>query len=212
MLADDDLGAVDLDHCHDPKTGAIDAWAQKEIDAANGAYVEVTVSSRGLRILGVVAGGELGRKWKIPNTTNGAAIEVYRRTNRYVTISGAQISGGAELTDIDVVLDDIARRFDTEKPQTPKPSSSSSSERHNADIDALITSGAPQGVRSEMFSRVVWALATAGYSLDEIQGKLAAHPDAIASKYSGRLEKEVERCLRKWSIKNPKSATSGAPG
>ena len=55
-----------------------------------------------------------------------------------------------------------------------------------------------------MFSRVVWALATAGYSLDEIQGKLAAHPDAIASKYSGRLEKEVERCLRKWSIKNPK--------
>jgi primase-polymerase (primpol)-like protein len=91
MLADDDLDAVDLDHCHNPETGAIDAWAQQEIDAANGAYVEVTVSGKGLRILGVGAGGELGRKWKIPDTTNGAAIEVYRRTNRYVTISGAQI-------------------------------------------------------------------------------------------------------------------------
>ena len=146
MLADDDLGAVDLDHCHDPKTGAIDAWAQKEIDAANGAYVEVTVSSRGLRILGVVAGGELGRKWRF-RTRRTARRSKLRRTNRYVTISGAQISGGAESTDIDVVLDDIARRFDTEKPQTPKParSSSSSSERHNADIDALITSGGAAG-------------------------------------------------------------------
>ena len=158
MLADDDLDAVDLDHCHDPKTGTIDAWAQKEIDAANGAYVEVTVSGRGLRILGVGAGGELGRKWKIPNTTNGAAIEVYRRTNRYVTISGAQISGGAELTDIDAVLDDIARRFDAEKPQTPKPAAPIGSFETPTDIDALITSGAPQGMRSEMFSRVVWAL------------------------------------------------------
>jgi hypothetical protein len=212
MLADDDLDAVDLDHCHDPQTGTIDVWAQKEIDAANGAYVEVTVSGQGLRILGIGAGGELGRKWKIPNTTNGAAIEVYRRTNRYITVSGAQISGGAELTDIDAVLDDIARRFDTEK-LTTKPAARDELDRPTApDIDALITIGAPQGARSEMFSRVVWALATAGYSLDEIQGRLAAHPDGIASKYAGRLEKEVERCFRKWSIKNPKQATSGAPG
>jgi hypothetical protein len=210
MLADDELDAVDLDHCHDPETGTIDAWAQKEIDTANGAYVEVTVSGQGLRILGVGAGGELGRKWKIPNTTNGAAIEVYRRTNRYITISGAQISGGAELTDIDGVLDDIARRFDTEKSQKPKPAIGLI--EHGADIDALIATGAPPGIRSEMFAKVVWALATAGYSLDEIQGKLAAHPDGIASKYSGRLEKEVERCFRKWSTKNPKQATSGAPG
>ena len=208
----DDLDAVDLDHCHDPETGAIDAWAQKEIDAANGAYVEITPSGKGLRILGVGAGGELGRKWKIPNTTNGAAIEVYRRTNRYVTISGAQIGGGSELTDIDAVLDDIARKFDCEKPQTTKPAARDELDHPPPlEIDALITSGAPQGMRSEMFSRVVWALATAGYSLDEIQGKLAAHPDGIASKYSGRLEKEVERCFRKWSIRNPKQAASETP-
>jgi hypothetical protein len=36
-------------------------------------------------------------------------------------------------------------------------------------------------VRSEMFSRVVWALATAGHSLDEIE---AGAPDAGNSKYS----------------------------
>ncbi len=207
MLADDDLDAIDLDHCHDPQTGTIDAWAQKEIDAANGAYVEVTVSGEGLRILGIGAGGELGRKWKIPDTTNGAAIEVYRRTNRYITISGAQISGGAELTDIDVVLDDIARRFDAQSAK-PEPSAARvTSGRHSADIDALIAIGAPPGSRSQMFARVVWALAAAGHSISEIHGKLAAHPDGIASKYSSRLEKEVERCFRKWSIKNPPKAT-----
>ena len=212
MLADDDLGAVDLDHCHDPETGKIDAWAQKEIDAANGAYVEVTVSGRGLRILGVGTGGELGRKWKIPNTTNGAAIETYRRTNRYITVSGAQIGGGAELTDIDAVLDDIARRFDAEKPQAPKPAAPIGSFETPTDIDALIVSGAPRGKRSEMFAKVVWALAAAGHSLDEIHGRLSAHPAGIASKYAGRLEKEIERCFRKWQIRNPKKATSGAPG
>jgi hypothetical protein len=126
MLADDDLGAVDLDHCHDPKTGAIDAWAQKEIDAANGAYVEVTVSSRGLRILGVVAGGELGRKWKIPNTTTGATIEVYTRTNRYVRIRGAQKSGGAELPHMPW-CSMTSPGGSTPKPQTPKPATLSSS-------------------------------------------------------------------------------------
>jgi hypothetical protein len=198
MLADDNLDAVDLDHCRDPQTSVIDAWAQKEIEAANGAYVEVTVSGRGLRILGIGTGSELGRKFKIPNATNGAAIEVYRKTNRYIIISGAQISGGDELPNIDAVLDDIARRFDAPK--------SAAKHSYSADIDSLIKNGAPRGTRSEMFSRVVWALASHGYSLDDIHKKLVAHPDGIASKYAGRLDREVERCFRKWQIQNPKAA------
>ena len=52
---------------------------------------------------------------------NGAAIEVYRRTNRYLTVSGAQIGGGAKLTNIDIVLDDIVRRFDTLNATAGKP-------------------------------------------------------------------------------------------
>src|SRR6516165_4166032 len=87
----DELGIVDLDDCIDPKTGKIDAWAQQEIDAAMGCYVEVTPSGRGLRILGISSGKELGRRWKVPNA-NGAGIEVYRKTNRYITITGLQIA------------------------------------------------------------------------------------------------------------------------
>jgi primase-polymerase (primpol)-like protein len=94
MLAGSDLGAVDLDDCRDPNTGTLAAWAKTEIDIAN-SYVEITASGTGLRILGIGSGAELQRKFRVPGATNGAAIEVYRRTNRYITVTGAEISGGA---------------------------------------------------------------------------------------------------------------------
>ena len=205
MLAGSDLGAVDLDHCYNSQSGKIEAWAQNEIDAAPGAYVEVTVSGKGLRILGIGAGDEIGRKWKIPNATNGAAIEVYRRTNRYVTVSGAQIAGSDELPYIDAALDDIARRFDDEKLEAPLAITATTT--YGADIDDIIKNGAPRGSRSEMFSTVVWTLAARGHSLEQIQQTLAAHPNGIAGKYAGRLERKSERCFRKWQLKNPAPAT-----
>ena len=52
MLTDTDIAAIDLDHCCDPVTGEIDRWAQEVIDMAAGAYVEITVSGAGVRIIG----------------------------------------------------------------------------------------------------------------------------------------------------------------
>jgi hypothetical protein len=170
-----------------------------------GAYVEVTVSGKGLRILGLGAGNELSRKWKIPNATNGAAIEIYRRTNRYITISGAQIAGSAKLPCIDAALDDIARRFD-ERDDKPLPFKSIAT-AHHGEIDDIIKNGAPRGSRSEAFSKVIWSLAARGHNLEQIQEQLAAHPNGIASKYAGRLERESERCFRKRQLKNPPPAT-----
>jgi hypothetical protein len=146
------------------------------------------------------------RKFRVPDAANGAAIEVYRATNRYITVTGAEISAGAELINIDPVLDGIVERYE--------PSAESSTENvaictTGVDIDNLIRSGAPKGMRSEAFSRVVWSLASSGYGLNEIKDKLAAHPNGIASKYAGRLDREVERCFRKWQIRNPKPTTSG---
>jgi hypothetical protein len=205
MLAGSDLGAVDLDHCRDPNTGTIDAWAQTELDAAN-SYVEITASGTGLRILGIGSGAELQRKFRVPSAANGAAIEVYRRTNRYITVTGAEISGGAELINIDAALDNVVARYET--PIDAKAGADISI-ACGLDIDDLIRNGAVKGQRSEAFSRVVWSLAGAGHSIDEIQQKLAAHPGGIATKYNGRLDREVERCFRKWQMRNPKRATSG---
>ena len=50
-LTDSDYAAIDLDKCRDPESGNIDAWAQDIIDRASGAYVEVTVSGTGLRVI-----------------------------------------------------------------------------------------------------------------------------------------------------------------
>ena len=41
--------AIDMDHCRDPVTWKIDAWARALLDRAPNAYVEATVSGTGLR-------------------------------------------------------------------------------------------------------------------------------------------------------------------
>jgi primase-polymerase (primpol)-like protein len=58
-----EIGAIDLDHCRDPETCAIDLWAREIIDAARGAYCEITVSGSGLRIIGIATGPEVSPRF-----------------------------------------------------------------------------------------------------------------------------------------------------
>src|SRR5215471_15641113 len=58
VLKDSNIGALDLDDCRDPETGRLDTWAQDLVHRANGNYVEVTPSGRGLRIIGRSINGE----------------------------------------------------------------------------------------------------------------------------------------------------------
>jgi hypothetical protein len=112
------------------------------------------------------------------------------------------------LSNISAALDDIVKRYE------PKPAPGGSKVTGTdpdiitatADIETLIKLGARRGIRSEMFSRVVWSLATKGHTQEQIYQKLAAHPNGIASKYGPRLAREVERSFRKWRMRNPKPA------
>jgi predicted P-loop ATPase len=76
----------------------------------------------------------------------------------------------------------------------------------SADIDCIITNGAPKGQRSEAFNKVIWSLAARGHNSDQILVQLEKHPNGIAEKYIKRLPKEVDRCYRKWLAKNPTQA------
>ena len=107
------LGAADLDHCRDAATGTIDEWAQERIDAAHG-YSEITVSGTGTRILGLVRGQPMHRKFAILGRS-GAAIELYRDAPRYVTVSGLEIGYCLALSDIDAFLDQELARLDRKK-------------------------------------------------------------------------------------------------
>jgi hypothetical protein len=75
--------AIDLDHCRDPQTGAVEPWAQKVIDNIN-SYTEVSPSGTGIRIF--LRGPTLKRGRKKGN------VEVYS-TSRYVTVTGQHIEG-----------------------------------------------------------------------------------------------------------------------
>ena len=82
VLTDTEIAAIDLDHCRDSETGAIDGWAQAIIDRVSDAYIEVTVSGSGLRVVGTATGKVTHTRYKVSGH-NGAGIELYRRAVRY---------------------------------------------------------------------------------------------------------------------------------
>jgi hypothetical protein len=217
------LAVVDLDNCLDLKARP-DPWAQAWLKAINGAYVERTPSGRGLRIIGISSGEKIQRRWTIDEGRSGAAIEIYRGCNRYVTLTGAQISGGAELQPIDI--DAIVAHYDTLKPwrteKTKRTRSKKSTNRSDGqtdfngaagsiDFDAVIRNGAPNGQRSELFQACVWHLAAAKKTVAEIVALLRQYPNGIGAKYAGRLAEEVERSYAKWKAeREPQTADDDA--
>jgi hypothetical protein len=192
VLTGTNIGAVDLDKCRDPETGEVDAWAQKILDHAAGAYVEVTVSGTGLRIIGIACGAAVHRKFNLKGERERAAIELYRGAVRYITVSGLQIGNCYELPNIDTLIDDTVAQH----------SDNSGHDSQNGfdfdDIGALIRNGAPEGRRSEAFARVVWSLAGQGYTQEAIEEELRQFPNGIAAKFIKRLRPEIARCYEKW--------------
>jgi hypothetical protein len=95
-----DIGGIDLDHCRDPETGEIAPWAQNYVGRFPDAYVEATVSGKGLRILGTSTLENFAPKFKLPNTDNGAAVELFSNSNHYLTLSCNEITSCTELPPI----------------------------------------------------------------------------------------------------------------
>ncbi len=111
-LTGTEIGAIDLDHCRDPETAAVDPWAKEILDAAPTAYHEVTVSGTGLRIIGIAKAAAQHKKFAIRGGRPDAAVEVYRHAVRYITVSGLEISQCVELPNIDALIDDLVARHD----------------------------------------------------------------------------------------------------
>src|SRR5262249_16962570 len=195
VLTDTKIAAIDLDHCRDPETGAIDPWAQAIIDQTPNAYIEATVSGSGLRVIGIATGKATHTRYKVPGH-NGAGVELYRRAVRYITISGLQIGKCDTLPNIDALIDRLA----SEHGGTPVAGVATQAdfEFSKRGINDLIRNGVPERQRSEAFQGVVWRLANCGQTIDEIERTLAAHPNGIAKKYEGRLRNEIERSYGKW--------------
>jgi hypothetical protein len=200
---------VDLDHCLDPATSRVDEWARTWVDAANGAYVERTPSGEGLRIIAAANSAEkLHRKFQITGAREKAGIEVYRNCERYITITGLEVSACRELGQANGLLEQIQAQFGARHSGGERKQNGGGFDFNNAnvggniDYDAIIRNGAPAGAdASALFHSVVGHLSGKGMSIDDIVEELGKWPNGIANRYAGRLRQEVERSFEKWKAK-----------
>ena len=104
LTKQENFAAIDLDHCRDTVTGSVECWAQLMLEQALGTYCEITPSGNGLRIWGTAVGDSLHRKFSL-DTGDNAAVELFRRTNKALTISGLDLRQGRSLGSIDTLMD-----------------------------------------------------------------------------------------------------------
>ena len=105
VLTDEDpYAAIDLDHCRDT-LGGIDIWAQLFLERGRDTYSEVTPSGAGCRIWGLASGVKLHRKFDLVIDDKPIAAELFRCTNKALTITGYTLDTIHKLTNIDKLLD-----------------------------------------------------------------------------------------------------------
>jgi len=86
LAADDLLTGIDLDHCRDLETGKIASWALRIVKRC-GSYSEVSPSGTGIRIFIIGKLPGTGRKRRLPDCGDDAAIEIYDK-QRFLTLTG----------------------------------------------------------------------------------------------------------------------------
>ena len=204
LTPDDELGALDVDRVRDPATGAIGEWAQRLLDQAEHTYVEISPSGTGLRIWGAATGAPLHRKF---NPEGGAALELFRRTRKPLTVTGLQLGRSRQFGSLDRLLDRSVIWAERHKaaPTTNSGAGTTISSGMRLSIEEIEefvrTSPAPvngQSIRSEVFHIVVGHFRGCGWTPEQIYLHLAEFPDGVGGRYlaEGRLSSEIERSLR----------------
>jgi hypothetical protein len=121
--------------------------------------------------------------------------EIYRRAVRYITVSGVEIGHCAASPNIDALIDDLVTQYGEKHAATGGRGIFDLGKRGIID---LIRNGVPERQRSEIFQSVIFRLANAGLSINDIEETLIEYPNGIAQKYAGRLREEIERSYSKW--------------
>ena len=115
MLMDGKFAAIDLDHCCqiEDEDLKIDLWASKLVDPVKLAYVEITPSGEGLRIIGRGRGEKLHRRFGEGSHPKGG-IELYRGCERFITITGLQLGDSRQAP--------VHRQVDRQASRSPRSS------------------------------------------------------------------------------------------
>jgi hypothetical protein len=162
VLTDDDpFAAIDLDHCRD-ELGGIVIWAQVFLERGRNTYSEVTPSGAGCRIWGLANGERLHRKFDLMIDGKPIAAELFRRTNKALTITGLKLDSIRELTGIDSVLDWAViwgerRKSAAAQAEPASVSFNGGGTGYSVDqIEEIVRTGSPEGTnRSDAFHMIV---------------------------------------------------------
>jgi hypothetical protein len=207
LTADDPFAAIDLDYCRDG-LGGVDIWAQLFLERARNTYSEVTPSATGCRIWGVANGEKLHRKFDLVIDGKPIVAELFRRTNKALTITGMKLDNSIrEFTSIDSVLDWAViwgeRRKSAAAQADPAiVSFNGGGNNYSIDqIEEIVRTGPPEGVnRSDTFHMIVGHYLGCGWTVERILAHLEQYPHGIGERYlrERRLAKEIARSAGKY--------------
>jgi len=211
LTRDDPAGAIDLDHCRCTITNSIDVWAQNYLQAAVHTYHEVTPSGEGVRIWGIADGDPLNRKFTLEIDGKTIAAELFRCTNKALTITGYTLDPAiCELGNINNVIkwglvwgERRKAAAAQEKVASKENDFVSRGCRYSIEeAEQIVREGAPTGTnRSDVFHAIVGHYVGCGWDVKRILAHLEQHPEGIGSRYlaEGRLGDEIARSAGKYA-------------
>jgi AAA domain len=211
ITKDDPFAAIDLDHCRSTITNSIDVWAQNYLQAAVNTYQEITPSGEGIRIWGIANGDPLNRKFTLEIDGKQIAAELFRHTNKALTITGYTLDPAIrELQNVDKVFD-WALVWGERRKAAAAAEQATSSKGNGFDssgckysidqIEQIVREGPPAGAnRSDVFHAIVGHYVGCGWNADRIFEHLQEHPQGIGGRYlaEDRLRQEIERSAKKF--------------
>jgi AAA domain len=212
LSEDDPFAAIDLDHCRHVDTHSIDVWAQNFMQAAVATYQEVTPSGAGIRIWGLANGNKLHKKFTLQIDGKEIAAELFRHTNKALTITGYRLDAVKKLIGIDRVFEWAVawgeRRKTAAAEAAVRVNGNGFDDNGNRSgcsvdqIEQMVREGAPAGKnRSDVFHAIIGHYVGCGWGAEQILEHLQQFPDGIGSRYlrEDRLRREIVRSARKYA-------------
>src|SRR5262249_24401724 len=136
------------------------------------------------------------------------AAELFRRTNKALTITGSKLDSIRELTKIDHMLDWAViwgerRKAAAAQAEPASVNFNGGGNNYSVDqIEEIVRTGPPEGGnRSNAFHMIVGHYLGCGWDVGRIITPLEHHPHGIGERYlrEGRLAREIARSARKYS-------------
>lgn len=216
LTENDPYAAIDLDNCRHADTHSVDAWAQNFLQAGRYSYSEVTPSGAGIRYWGSAAAGALNKKFNLNIDGKDIAAELFRRTNKALTITGYRLDTIPELTNIDKVIDWAIVWGERRKAAAAKTAPVNGVNGHGDgcsysidEIEHIVRTGAPDDSdRSAVFHTVIGHYLGCDWTVEQIIVHLQQHSDGIGARYihEDRLANEVWRSAGKYGVAEPAEA------